>query len=84
MRLHFTKHATQKFSLQRKAGFPLPKTKVKTAILRPDRLERGREEVFIATKVLDEEFALRVVYRKTDDIIVIITFYPVKRSDYEI
>jgi|SRR3989337_2041886 len=84
MKFNFTKHAIQKFALLRKVKFPISKRKVRLAIISPTRLEKGREGALIATKILDEEYALRVVYKHSDDIITIITFYPVRRIDYEI
>ncbi len=36
----------------------------------------------ISTKALDGKFALRVVHEERKGIIVVITFYPVKRNDH--
>ena len=84
MKFHFTKHAIQKFALQKKVGFPVSRSKVISSVSKPDRLKSGREGALVATKILDGKFALRVVYTRRDDIMVIITFYPVRRIDYEI
>lgn len=38
----------------------------------------------MATKPMDGEIALRVVYRQTNDNMVVVTFYPVKRTRYNV
>ena len=77
----FTKHATEKFVLLRAFGFTLTQNQVTTAITAPDKSER-RGPQNISTKVLDGKFALRVIHEERKGIIVVITFYPVKRKDH--
>ena len=84
MRFYFTKHAKEKFSKVKRAGFPLTKNQVKDTVQNPVRVENKPDDTFIATKILDSAYILRVVYREEDDIIVIITFYPARRKDYKI
>ena len=84
MLFHFTKHAKDKFIKVRYAGFALSKKQVQETIQHPNKVEEKPDGTFIATKILDSIYILRVVYREEDDIIVIITFYPARRKDYEI
>jgi hypothetical protein len=77
----FTKHATEKFGLLRTFGFTLTQDQVASTIAAADKRE-NRGQQTISTKVLDGKFALRVVHEERKGIIVVITFYPVKRKDY--
>ena len=77
----FTKHATDKFGLLMTFGFTLTQTQVTDAITAPDKREKRGSQT-ISTKVLDGKFALRVVHEERKGIIVVITFYPVKRKDH--
>jgi hypothetical protein len=54
---------------------------VEKAISSPDH-EARRGPQTVSTVVLDDEFALRVVHEERKGIIVVITFYPVKRERY--
>lgn len=77
----FTKHASEKFELLRKYGFNVEKKEVIQTVLKPDQIdERGNQ--CLALKVLDETYALRVVYEKRKGYLVVITFYPVRRDRY--
>lgn len=60
-------------------GFPLDEAPVKGTIVNPSRVERRRGQV-LATRPLDEEYAIRVVYRLINDNILVVTFYPVRRK----
>jgi hypothetical protein len=79
--MKFTKHATEKFGLLRTFGFTLTQDQVTGTITAPDKRE-NRGSQTISTKVLDGKFALRVVHEERKGIIVVITFYPVKRKDH--
>src|SRR3989442_8486343 len=65
-KIRFTKHAREKFALLERYGFPLNEAAVKRTILNPSRVERRRGQV-LATRPLDEEYAIRVVYRFIND-----------------
>ena len=82
-RIKFTKHASEKFELLRRYGFSVTETSVKDAISQPDRADR-RNNLILAVKPLDDEYGLRVVYRRTNDNIVVVTFYPVKRERFNV
>jgi len=60
-------------------GFPLDEAPVKGTIVNSSRVERRRGQV-LATRPLDEEYAIRVVYRLINDNILVVTFYPVRRK----
>ena len=77
----FTRHAQEKFELLEGFGFKLSRNQVVAAITTPDKTEQKGAQEF-SMKVLDREFALRVVHEQRKGIIVVITFYPVKRKKY--
>lgn len=52
-------------------------------ISKPVRLDRKGDQV-LAMREINDEYALRVVYRRRNGIIIVITFYPVKRKEYGI
>ncbi len=80
-RVTFTKHAAEKFGVLSRFGFELSQEQVISTIAAPDRIDIKGVQRF-ATKVLDKELALRVVYEERKGIIVVITFYPVRRDRY--
>ena len=76
-----TKHARDKFEFVRRYGFDINKREVIETVLNPDRLdERGGKR--LAIKVLDETYALRVVYEERKGYLAVITFHPVRRDRY--
>ena len=83
MQVTFTKHALEKFDLLATFGFKLSQGQVVAAVTSSDKAERRGTQT-ISTKVLDGQHALRVVHEERKGIIVVITFYPVKRSKYDI
>ncbi len=79
--IKFTRHADEKFEVVRAYGFEISRDQVMKAISKPNRSERKGLQTF-STMVLDKEFAIRVVHEERKGIIVVITFYPVKRNRY--
>jgi len=80
-KVRFTRHAKDKFEVVRRYGYDVDREKVVETVLSPDRLdERGDQR--LAIKVLDENYALRVVYEVRKGYLVDITFYPVRRDRY--
>jgi hypothetical protein len=80
-KVRFTRHAKDKFEVVRRYGYDVDREKVVETVLSPDRLdERGDQR--LAIKVLDENYALRVVYEVRKGYLVVITFYPVRRDRY--
>jgi len=80
-KVRFTRHASDKFEFVRMYDFNLDRRRVVEAVSNPDRLdERGGQH--LALKVLDEIYALRVVYEERNGYVAVITFYPVRRDRY--
>jgi len=77
----FTKHASEKFDLLKRYGFVVSSEFVEGAIANPDRVDQ-RANLTFAIKTLNEEYGLRVIYRRTNDNIVVVTFYPVRRERF--
>ena len=82
-KIRFTKHAREKFELLRRYGFSLPEARVKETISNPVRVDR-RNNQLLALKPLNQEYAIRVVYKLVNDNIVVVTFYPVKRRRFNV
>ena len=83
MEIKFTNHAKDKFLILKKHNFPIDEETVLKTVKEPDRIEAGRKGRLIAQKVMGEEHLLRVVYEIKENKIVIVTFYPARRSRYE-
>jgi len=80
-KIRFTKHAREKFEFIKDYGFEIDEKKVFEAIQNPTRLDKKNAQYF-ATKAVDTKHALRVVYEKRKDYLLVITFYPVRRERY--
>jgi hypothetical protein len=81
--VEFTKHAYDKFELLRKYGFDISRATVEEAVASPYLVDRRDDQVLVL-KPLDQEYALRVVYKMVNDNIVVVTFYPVKRKRFNV
>lgn len=82
-KITFTKHSLDKFKLLENYGFSIKQNQVIDAILNPERVDvKGSQ--FLATKSLNSEHAIRVVYEIGKGFLVIITFYPVRRERYDL
>lgn len=82
-RLRFTKHANEKFSFLLKYGFMIKKRDVIRTLSKPSRVDRKGNQI-LAMREINNKYALRVVYEQRNGIIIVITFYPVKRKEYGI
>ena len=82
-KIRFTKHAREKFEFVKHYGFKMDERKVVEAIQNPTRIDRKNAQHF-AIKAINAKYALRVVYEKRKDYLVVITFYPVRRERYGI
>ena len=80
-RIHFTKHAREKFNTLAAYGFRINKSDVVRTISKPVRIHRKGKQM-LAISRLSEIYALMVVYEKRKGIIIVITFYPVRRDLY--
>jgi hypothetical protein len=82
-RIRFTRHASEKFGFLKSYGFVLTEESVEDVIANPDRVEE-RDELTLAIKSMDDEYGLRVVYRRINDNIVVVAFYSVRRERFNV
>ncbi len=80
-KIRFTKHAREKFEFVKHYGFEIDEKKVIEAVQNPTRIDEKNAQYF-AIKAINAKYALRVVYEKRKDYLVVITFYPVRRERY--
>lgn len=83
MEIHFTKHAREKFRILARHGVKIPKKNVLETLKEPEHREYTRLPLLIVQRSLDENHVLRVVYREEEHVIIIVTFYPGRKSQYE-
>jgi len=83
MEIRFTKHTVEKFAILRRHGLIILKKKVTDTVERPEHLDYSRFPLLIAQSNFDKNRVLRVVYKMVGQTIVIITFYPGRKSQYE-
>jgi len=83
VKIVYTKHAQQKFKFLESIGWKFTKSDLEAALEKPDDsgvdVERKAEFVL---KEIDERHNLRVIYRKNDGIMTVITFYPTRKGRY--
>jgi len=80
--VRFTKHAEQKFSDLATLQFTITREQFIDTILHPDNVIRSQYPP-IAQKVISTSHILRVVFVESDDDIVVVTFYPGRKTRYE-
>lgn len=83
MNIKFTKHAEEKFLVLRRHGVRVLKEQVLCSIRNPDKLDYTRRPLIIAQGVFDKRRVLRVVYKMEKNVILVITFYPGRKTQYE-
>ncbi|KKW19197.1 MAG: hypothetical protein UY63_C0018G0018 [Parcubacteria group bacterium GW2011_GWA2_51_10] len=83
MQIRFTRHAVQKSAVLKRHGISISRRRIIRAVEQPDLVDYTRLPLLIAQTNLDERRVLRVVYRIEKDAMVIITFYPGRKSQYE-
>lgn len=81
--IHFTKHALKKFDALKAYGVLVSRAQVVRAIRTPDVIDYRRLPLYIAQGSFDKRRVLRVVYKAKGATIVVITFYPGLKSQYE-
>lgn len=83
MKIIFTKHTINKFLIFSQRGIGLTKAQIEKVIRSPEHIDIESDfPKTIASGKLDRKRILRVVYKKEDDIIKIITFYPAEKGRY--
>lgn len=80
-KIRFTRHAHEKIVFAKRYGFIVDEKKVIDVIRNPTRLDQKDTQYFVV-KIIDTKYALRVVYERRKDFILVITFYPVRREQY--
>jgi hypothetical protein len=83
MKIRFSKHARQKFEVLARHGVVISKKKVIQTIELPTYIDYSRIPLLIAQGDLDKNHVLRVVYKKENSELFIITFYPGRKLQYE-
>lgn len=81
--IHFTKHAEEKFNILKRHQFLISKEQVIETVVHPEKLDYSRLPLIISQSTIDKSRVLRVVYKKEDRLIKIITFYPGRSKQYE-
>lgn len=84
MKIRYTKHASiDKFAMLKKHRFQVTKKLIKEVLQNPEHKDiKSDSPKIIASKSIDPKHILRVVYKKEDDIITVITFYPAEKGRY--
>jgi hypothetical protein len=77
----YTKHAKEKFKILKNQGFPIKKKLVEETLRFPERVDYSQIPLLRAEKRIDEKHILRVVFKKENGIIKVITFYPARKRN---
>ena len=83
MKVRFTKHAQEKFAVLKRHGLKVSKKQVIDTVQHPARIDYSRLPLLIAQGGFDKTRVLRVVYKTEQNAILVITFYPGRKSQYE-
>lgn len=83
MKIVYTKHAEEKFLALKKAGWYITKIKVKEITKNPDWTGTTRYDQETALGLVDEKHILRIVLRRENVIIRVITFHIARKGKYE-
>lgn len=84
MEIRFTHHAERKFDILERHGVQISHEKVIDTLRNPTRVDTtSRKPLIIAQSDFDERRVLRVVYKVEHDTMVVITFYPGRKSQYD-
>jgi len=84
MFIRFTKHAEEKFEVLKRHSVMVSKKQVIDTVEHPSLVDTvSRSPLHIAQGDFDAKRVLRVVYRIEYGTMIIITFYPGRKSEYE-
>jgi len=72
--IYFTKYAEQKFDILNKHKVFFTREQIEDVLLLPDKI-RKKNKYFSAQKE-----NIKVIYKKNNEIIKVITFYPIKND----
>ena len=77
--LFFTKHANEKFEILKNHGVSVSKEEVIECVASPNDIDdESRKPFIIVTKRFEGGRFLRVLYKLSDGVIMVITFYPIR------
>ena len=83
MKIIFTRHALSKFEIFAACGVKIGRKNVESAIKQPENLDFESDyPKMIASTNFNSKHVIRVVYKREDDIIKVITFYPAEKGRY--
>mgnify|MGYP001579818333 CR=1 FL=1 len=79
----YTIHAEEKLTLPRVRKLRISKKRIERVIEKPIVVDASEQPVLIAIGNLTKALSLCVVYRRIEEIIRVITFYPAEKGRYE-
>lgn len=83
MKILYTKHALQKFMDLESLGVKISKILIAKIIKNPLHLDATTDfPKKIASGELDATHTVRIVYKEENDTIMIVTFYPARKTRY--
>lgn len=82
-KIKFCNHAQLKFQILRKHGIYFTKSQIVEIISDPDKIIEAEKSRRIAQKITNAHHLIRVIFEESKDAIIVITFYPARRSRYE-
>jgi uncharacterized DUF497 family protein len=82
-KIKFCSHAELKFKILKKHGIHFTKSQIVEILSNPDKIVDAEKSRHIAQKTMNGHHLIRVIFEETKDSIIVITFYPARRSRYE-
>jgi len=82
-RIVYGLHAREKFEILKRHGVVVSKKQVRETLREPDMVEEGFRGRKVAQRRITQRHVLRVIYEETPTEIMVVTFYPGRRSRYE-
>lgn len=76
-------HAEEKFEILKRHGVVVSKRQVRETLRKPEKVDEGFRGRKVAQRKISEKHVLRVIYEETQKELVVVTFYPGRRSRYE-
>jgi hypothetical protein len=77
------KRAKEKFEILKRHGVVVSKRQVRETLRRPEKVDEGFRGRRVAQRKISAKHVLRVVYEESQREIVVVKFYPGRRSRYE-
>lgn len=77
--IHFTQYADNKFLILEDHSFLVSRDAIIDVVENPDAVDDSKMPLYVAQKTTGEH-TLKVVYKKTEGMLKIITFYPFRKK----